>query len=271
MGQRMAGKTVLLFGGGSRSGATNNGIAAALTYAREGAAVFIVDNDAVALQDGLTRLRAEQPSARTNGTKADVTDSSAIKAAVEACAADVGTPDVLHNNVGIAPMGGPLEMTEEEWDKVMSVNLSSAFLTTKHVLPYLLETGGAIVNIASIGGIRHLGYNYPGYAASKAGLIQFTRNIAVEYANRGVRANCVAPGFIETPMMYQQIAENYDSVEQMRRMRNRASPTGAMGGSFDVANAALFLASDEAKYINGVCLPVDGGLIHSVPNASQAL
>lgn len=264
----MAGKTVLIFGGGSRSGVINNGLAAALTYAREGADLFIVDNDAVALQDGLTRLREEQPGSVINGTKADVTDSRAIKDAVDACVAEIGAPNVLHNNVGIAPMGGPLEMTEEEWNKVLAVNLSSAFLTAKHVLPHLLQTGGAIVNIASIGGMRYLGYNYPSYAASKGGLIQFTKNIALEYANRGVRANCVAPGFIETPMMYQQIAVNYSSIEQMLEARNEVCPTGSMGDSFDVANAALFLASDESKYINGVCLPVDGGLVHSVPSPS---
>ncbi|MBM7847840.1 SDR family NAD(P)-dependent oxidoreductase [Arthrobacter roseus] len=262
----MTGKTVLIFGGGSGGGVINNGIAAALTYAREGARLFIADNDAVALQDGLALLRKEQPEAVVTGTEADVTDSRAVKKAVDACVAAIGAPNVLHNNVGIAPMGGPLEMTEEEWNKVLAVNLSSAFITTKHVLPHLLQTGGAIVNIASIGGMRYLGYNYPGYAASKGGLIQFTKSIALEYANRGVRANCVAPGFIETPMMYQQIAANYSSTEQMLKARNAVCPTGSMGNSFDVANAALFLASDESKYINGVCLPVDGGLVHSVPS-----
>lgn len=268
MGQRMMGKTVLVFGGGSRGGEINNGLAAALTYAREGAKVFVVDHDSGALEDGLARLRTEVPDAVVGGTKADVTDSAAVAGAVDECFAEVGAPNVLHNNVGIAPMGGPLEMEEEQWDRVLSVNLSSAFLTTKHVLPYLLDSGGAIVNIASVGGMRYLGYNYPSYAATKGGLIQFTKSIALEYAGRGVRANCVAPGFIETPMMYQQISVNYASVAEMVAARNKISPTGQMGDSFDVANAALFLASDEAKYINGVCLPVDGGLIHSVPSAS---
>ena len=264
MGQRMAGKTVIVFGGGSRGGATNNGLAAVLTYASEGARIFMVDHDPAGLADGLDRVRAEHPDAVVGAAKADVTDSQEVAAAVGACLAEIGAPNVLHNNVGIAPMGGPLEMEEDEWSRVTAVNLTSAFLTTKHVLPHLLAGGGAIVNIASVGGMRFLGYNYPSYAATKGGLIQFTKNIGLQYARAGVRANCVAPGFIETPIMYAQISSSYDSVDEMLAFRHAASPTGRMGDPFDVAKAALFLASDDAKYINGVCLPVDGGLIHSV-------
>ena len=264
MGQRMAGKTVIVFGGGSRGGATNNGLAADLTYASEGARVFMVDRDPAGLADGLERVRTEYPEVVAGAAKADVTDSQEVAAAVAACVAEIGAPNVLHNNVGIASMGGPMEMAEDEWDRVTAVNLTSVFLTTKHVLPHLLAGGGAIVNIASVGGMRYLGYNYPSYAATKGGLIQFTKNIGLQYAKAGIRANCVAPGFIETPMMYQQIASSYDSVDEMLTARHRASPTGRMGDSFDVAKAALFLASDDSKYINGVCLPVDGGLIHSV-------
>ena len=264
MGQRMAGKTVIVFGGGSRGGATNNGLAAVLTYASEGARVFMVDRDPAGLADGLERVRTEYPEIVAGAAKADVTDSEEVAAAVAACVAEIGAPNVLHNNVGNASMGGPMEMAEDEWDRVTAVNLTSVFLTTKHVLPHLLAGGGAIVNIASVGGMRYLGYNYPSYAATKGGLIQFTKNIGLQYAKAGIRANCVAPGFIETPMMYQQIASSYDSVDEMLTARHRASPTGRMGDSFDVAKAALFLASDDSKYINGVCLPVDGGLIHSV-------
>jgi NAD(P)-dependent dehydrogenase (short-subunit alcohol dehydrogenase family) len=224
----------------------------------------MVDHDPAGLADGLDRVRAEHPDAVVGAAKADVTDSQEVAAAVGACLAEIGAPNVLHNNVGIAPMGGPLEMEEDEWSRVTAVNLTSAFLTTKPVLPHLLAGGGAIVNIASVGGMRFLGYNYPSYAATKGGLIQFTKNIGLQYARAGVRANCVAPGFIETPMMYAQISSSYDSVDEMLAFRHAASPTGRMGDPFDVAKAALFLASDDAKYINGVCLPVDGGLIHSV-------
>ncbi|MGK3957536.1 SDR family NAD(P)-dependent oxidoreductase [Arthrobacter sp. R4] len=269
MATRMAGKTVIVFGGGSVNGEINNGLAAALTYAEEGAGVFVVDASSAAVEGALGKLEEAKSSKAlpisVGGAVADVTDSEAVEAAVAECVAKVGRPDVLHNNVGIARMGGPHEMTLDEWDFVMRVNLTSAFITSKHVLPIFLERGsGSIVNIASVGGMRYLGYNYPSYSATKGGLIQFTVNLALEYASRGIRANAVAPGFIETPMMYKQISGNYNSVEEMLEARHALSPTGRMGSSWDVAQAALFLASDEAKYVNGVCLPVDGGLTAAV-------
>lgn len=266
---RMAGKTAIVFGGGSAGGETNNGLAAALAYGHEGANVFIVDVAQSAVDGALEKLYERKDSQglsiAVGGAVADVTDSEAVEDSVRACVAEVGKPDVLHNNVGVARMGGPIEMSVEDWDDMMKVNLTSAFITIKHVLPIFLEQNqGSIVNIASVGGMRYLGYNYPSYSATKGGMIQFTVNIALEYAKRGIRANAIAPGFIETPMMYKQISGNYASRDEMLEARNALSPTGKMGTSFDVAQAALFLASDEAKYINGVCLPVDGGLTASV-------
>lgn len=266
---RMTGKNVIIFGGGSVGGAINNGLAAGLTYSAEGANVFVVDVDQAAVEGALQKLNEQKDElslpVKVGGALADVSDSAAVEAAVQECVSTVGQPHVLHNNVGIARMGGPAEMSLDEWDLVMRVNLTSTFITTKHVLPMFLEQGhGSIVNIASVGGMRYLGYNYPSYSATKGGIIQFTVNIALEYASQGIRANAVAPGFIETPMMYKQIAGNYASVEEMLKARHALSPTGRMGTSYDVAQAALFLASDEAKYVNGVCLPVDGGLTASV-------
>lgn len=263
---RMAGKTVIIFGGGSEKGEINNGLAAALTYAQESADVFVVDASASALANTLECLEsAGQVDGKWGGAVADVSDTHGVQTAVAECVANLGNPHVLHNNVGIARMGGPVEMSLEEWNLVMDINLTGAFLTTKHVLPLFLEQGGgSIVNIASIGGMRYLGYNYPSYSASKGGLIQFTVNVALEYAARGIRANAVAPGLMETPMIYRQISGSYDSVEAMVAARNKLSPTGKMGDPFDVARAAVFLASDDASYINGVCLPVDGGLSAAV-------
>lgn len=125
----------------------------------------------------------------------------------------------------------------------------------------LKQQRGSIINIASVGGMRYVGYNYPAYAAAKAGLVQFTANLAVQYGRQGVRANSISPGFIASPMIFQQITGNYSSVEEMVAKRAELSPTGSMGEPEDVAEAALFLASDEARYINGVCLPVDGGFV----------
>ncbi len=264
--QRMQGKSVLIFGGGSVGGRTNNGLAASILYAREGAELTIVDANPRAVSDGVARVEQEcrelgVPS-NVVGVQGDVTDPESVSAAVDvAVGHGRGRIDVLHNNVGIARMGSPVEMSLQEWELVSRVNLTSAFLTCKYVLPHMLsQQSGVIVNIASIGGMRYIGYDYPSYAATKAGLIQFTTSLALEYAAQGLRANSISPGYIHTPMAVEQISGSYDSVEEMVEARNRLSPTGMMGEPFDVAHAALFLASDESKYINGVCLPVDGGL-----------
>lgn len=171
---------------------------------------------------------------------------------------------MLHNNVGVVRVGGPVEQSLEEWNLVLNINLTSMFLTCKYVLPHMVERGaGSIVNIGSVGGLRFVGYNYPSYAASKGAVVQFTQSIALQYAARGIRANTIAPGYIKTPLIYRQVDGSGERPEELVAARDALSPTGKMGSPFDVANAALFLASDEASYINGVCLPVDGGLSQS--------
>ncbi|GGA21950.1 SDR family NAD(P)-dependent oxidoreductase [Sediminivirga luteola] len=261
----LTGETAVVFGGGSSSGEITNGLASGLAYAGAGANVVIADIDAAGAERARQTVREQVPDAEVLAVTADVTDSGSVAAAVRVCLESFGRIDVLHNNVGIAPMGGPLEMSVEAWERTFRVNLTSAFITAKHVLPVMLEQGGgSIVNIASVGGMRYIGYDYPAYAASKAGLIEFTKSLAIQYGRRGVRANAISPGYIASPMMYRQIAGAYDSPEAMRADRERLSPTGSMGEPGDVAAAALFLASKAARYVNGVCLPVDGGLIHQV-------
>ncbi|MFF8816716.1 SDR family NAD(P)-dependent oxidoreductase [Leucobacter sp. NPDC015123] len=272
---RLSKKSCIVFGGGSVGGEINNGLAAAITYAREGASVTIVDLSAEAVEGGTRRVREECTklglSPSVLGIVGDVTDESSIENAVAETIAEFGAIDVLHNNVGVARMGGPIEQSVEDWKFSIDVNLTSIFLTCKHVLPHMLAQGrGSIINIGSVGGMRYIGYNYPSYSATKGAVAQFTQNLALEYASRGIRANTIAPGYINTPMIYRQISSAYDSVEAMVAARDALSPTGKMGDSFDVANAALFLASDEARYVNGVCLPVDGGLVQSsAPPAVQ--
>jgi NAD(P)-dependent dehydrogenase (short-subunit alcohol dehydrogenase family) len=142
----------------------------------------------------------------------------------------------------------------------MDVNLTGVFLTCKHVLPHMLAAGrGAIVNVSSVAGARYVGYPYSSYYASKGGLNQMTVGLALQYAAQGIRANAIMPGLMDTPLIRTQIAGQYADVDDMIRQRDAKSPTGKMGDAWDVAYAALFLASDEAKYVNGVCLPVDGG------------
>lgn len=271
---RLKGKSAIVFGGGSANGEINNGLATALIYAREGASVTVADISESAVDGSVEKIRKELSvagkEANVRGVVADVTSEDSVKNAFETHLQAFGRVDVLHNNVGIARMGGPIEMELDEWNFVLSTNLTSAYLTTKVALPHMLRQGsGSIVNIASVGGMRYIGYNYPSYSATKGALIQFTQNIALQYASKGIRANCVSPGYIETPMMYKQIAGNYSSTEEMVAKRNALSPPGKMGDSFDVAYASLFLASDEAKYVNGITLPVDGGLIQQAAHPVQ--
>lgn len=257
-GQRMQGKTALVFGAGSSGPGWSNGRAAAALYAREGAQVFAVDLRADSAEETCRIITAE--GGRCTALTADVTDSEQILAVVAAMRAQAGRIDVLHNNVGITEMGDPVQASEESWHRVIDTNLTGVFLTCKHVLPVMLaQGGGSIVNISSLASIQVNTYPYTSYYAAKAGLNHLTRAMAVRYAPDNIRVNAVLPGVMDTPLIYTQIAGQFEDVEEMRRRRNAASPMGRMGDAWDVAHAALFLASDEARYITGVCLPVDGG------------
>jgi NAD(P)-dependent dehydrogenase (short-subunit alcohol dehydrogenase family) len=254
----LAGKTALVFGGGSSDEGWSNGKAAAVLYAREGARVFVVDIDGIAASATAELIQAEGGTARW--AQADIRKSDDIKNAVDKMIAGFGQIDILHNNVGITEMGDPIDMTEESWHRVMDINATGVFLTCKHVLPHMLaRNGGAIVNISSTASIQINSYPYFSYFASKAAVNHFTRALAVRYAPNGIRANAVLPGVMDTPLIYKQISTQFETVDEMVKARNAASPMGRMGDAWDVAEASLFLASDRAKYITGVCLPVDGG------------
>ena len=191
---------------------------------------------------------------------ADATDATDVKRVVGTAMERFGRIDVLHNNVGATIIGDPIDMSEADWRRSIDINLTSAFLTCKNVLPLMLRQGsGAIVNVSSLASIQVNAYPYFGYLTAKAGLNQLTRAIAVRYASSGIRANAVLPGVIDTPLVEQQLGGQFADAGEMRQKRNAASPMGRMGDAWDVAYASLFLASDEAKYITGVCLPVDGG------------
>lgn len=258
-GERLKNKTVLLFGGGSVGEGWGNGKATAVAYAREGARIVVVDREkpaADATAEIITALGSEVIS-----LQAEATDAASVQTAVQAALAAYGRIDVLHNNVGTTIMGGPIELTEDQWHTVIDVNLTSAYLTSKYVLPGMIAQGsGAIINISSVAAIRYTGYPYSAYYAAKAGLNQFTVGLALQYARQGIRANAIMPGLMNTPLIYQQISGQYASPENMARARHEATPMGRMGTGWDIAKAAVFLASDDAGYITGVCLPVDGGL-----------
>jgi NAD(P)-dependent dehydrogenase (short-subunit alcohol dehydrogenase family) len=261
---RMNDRVALVFGAGLPKSnqpqlAWSNGAAAAALYAREGAKVVVVDlvHDAAEA----TRAIIEKEGGTAMACTADVTKSDEVAVIVARTVETYGRIDVLHNNVGATVMGSPTDVSEDNWQRGLDLNLTSAFLTCKHVLPVMLAQGkGAIVNISSVAAVVIGNYPYASYYASKAGLNHFTRSVALHYAAKGIRANAVMPGLIDTPLIYREILTEYASVDEMLRARNAKSPTGKMGDVWDVAYAALFLASDEAKYVNGVCLAVDGGL-----------
>jgi NAD(P)-dependent dehydrogenase (short-subunit alcohol dehydrogenase family) len=256
---RLQDKVALVFGAGSISEGWGNGKAAAVAYAREGAKVIAVDRDFSAAE--LTAQVIAEEGGEALPLAADVTDSKQIGQAVDRAVERFGRIDILHNNVGINLPGGAAEASEESWHQVLNVNLTGTFLTCKAVLPIMEKQGsGAIINISSLAAIRYTGYPYISYYASKAGVNHFTRALAVEYASRGIRANTIMPGLMDTPHIYQQVSGYHGSVEEMRAKRDAIPPMKRQGTAWDIAWASVFLASDEARYITGIELPVDGGL-----------
>lgn len=264
MVNRLKDKCAIVFGAGSSGPGWGNGKAAAVLYAREGARVACIDIVAEAAEETARIIASEGGTAIAFA--ADVTKSESVESVVSNVINAFGRIDVLHNNVGVTHMGGPTELSEEQFQLSIDLNLGSVYRTAKFVLPHMIAGGGgSIVNISSLAGIRWTGYPYFAYYATKAAVNQATMAIAMQYAKQKIRANCVLPGMIDTPLIYKQISSQYASAEEMIAARNAAVPGGKMGDAWDVAHAALFLASDEAKFINGVCLPVDGGQSCAVP------
>jgi NAD(P)-dependent dehydrogenase (short-subunit alcohol dehydrogenase family) len=256
---RLADRVAFVFGAGSSGEAMSNGRAAAIAYAREGATVAVIDINMRSAEETAALIRDDGGTALP--PIADVTREDDVVRAVDVAAAQLGVPAVLHNNVGVALTGGVDELTRADWDRALALNVTGVFLTCKHTLPHMLAAGrGAVVNVSSVASIRHLGYDYPAYMAAKAAVNQLTVSLALTHARHGIRVNAVLPGLIDTPLVERQLHTDPGRAAEARARRDDASPTGRMGAPWDVANAAVFLASDDAGYINGVCLPVDGGL-----------
>jgi NAD(P)-dependent dehydrogenase (short-subunit alcohol dehydrogenase family) len=261
MGARLKDKVAIVTGAGSILAGIGNGKATAMVFAREGARVMAVDYNLEAAEE--TRRSIEQEGGQCITFKADVSQAGDCQKMAETCVQELGRLDILHNNVGMGGYGGPVETSEEIWDKTLAVNLKSMFLTCKYALPYMENQGsGVIINIASLNAIRVQPAPAVAYATSKAGVVALTREVALQYAAKGIRANAILPGLMKTPMVefYNPDAYGDGDVELMWQRRDRMSPTGKQGESWDVAYAALFLASDEARYITGTTLRVDGGL-----------
>jgi NAD(P)-dependent dehydrogenase (short-subunit alcohol dehydrogenase family) len=262
MAGRLQDKVALVTGAGCVGPGWGNGRATAVLFAREGAKVFAADRNGESMKETVALAGEFGGAIRTH--ECDVTNGASVKAMVDACLKAFGRIDILVNNVGGSAAGGPVELSEEGWDGQMTTNLKSVFLTCKHVLPLMeKQGGGAIVNLASTSGMRWTGSAQIGYATSKAGVIQFSRVTAVQYANKGIRVNTVVPGQLHTPMVEVRLAKQRTGgdVEALLKSRVARIPLGFMGDGRDTANAALFLASEEARFVTGTEIIVDGGMV----------
>lgn len=260
MSSRLEDKVAIIMGAGQTPGDTiGNGRATAILFAREGARVLVVDRRLDSAAETVDMIEAE--GGRAVAIEADATSDSACAALVKDCLETHGRVDILHNNVGIGGAdAGPAHIEEESWDHILSVNLKSVIFPCKAVLPTMREKrSGAIVNISSIAAVCSTGI--VAYKTSKAGINAYTQSLAIGNAKYGIRANVIMPGLMETPMAIEGISKGLgiDKQELIRKRNEQVPLRGKMGTAWDIAHAALFLASDEAAFITGVALPVDGG------------
>ena len=262
MADRLKDKVAIVTGAGCIGPGWGNGRAITVRFIEEGAKVFAVDFRPESLVETVERARAPEGVLRTH--EADVTASASVCAMVEACLDAFGRIDVLVNNVGGSMPGGPVEMDEEVFDQQVAFNLKSVFLTLKHVLPVMeRQRGGAVVNLSSTSGLRWSGHPNVAYAATKAGVIQLSRVVAVQYAPKGIRVNTVVPGLMHTPMVEARLAHQRAGGDYAALLEKRqaAVPLPFMGDGRDTANAVVYLASDEARFVTGTEIVVDGGMI----------
>jgi NAD(P)-dependent dehydrogenase (short-subunit alcohol dehydrogenase family) len=265
----MKGKVAIVTGAGSVGPGWGNGRATATLLARQGAEVFLVDINDAAVRE--TQAIIEKEAGTADVHRGDMTVAADVEAMVRACVARFKRIDILVNNVGGSAPGDPVAMTEEVWDRQIDFNLKSVFLGCKYAIPVMLDQGrGAIVNIASVAGMRNdflSGRSHVGYSASKAGVIQLSRSVAGTYAKQNIRVNTVVPGLMHTPLVETRLARTVggNDLQKLIDARNAAVPMGHMGDAWDVAHAVLFLASDEAKFITGTEIVVDGGSTATMP------
>lgn len=269
MEKPFSGRTVIVFGAGACGPGWGIGKAAAVAYGRKGANVVVFDIDADALAE-TDRIIREEGGVSTQ-VIGDVSNEADVIKAIETAVSTYGALNILHNNVGMPAAGGPESTSEEMWERVSQVNIKGMFLTCKHALPHLAEAGGgSIINIGSVSGLRYLGMPQIAYATTKGSLVSMTRAIAAQYAPQNIRANVISPGITDTPLLAIGASQTFKDTlgitdpDEARALRARTIPLGRFGTAWDVANAAMFLASDEAGYITGTEIVVDGGLTAQV-------
>ncbi len=255
-GVRLAGKRAIVTGAGSRAAGIGNGRAAAVLFALEGARVLLVDQDASAAEETREMILTARPEAEVDVFEGDVTDQESCQAMVRSAVSRWQGLDILHNNVGVGMSRGTVVDSDlDQWDAVQQINVRSMVLTARAAVPAMAASGGgAIVNVSSIAALRPRGMT--AYSTSKGAVIALSQSMAVDHAVDGIRVNCIAPGPIYTPMVYAR-----GMPDSLRTARREASVLGLEGTGWDIGQAALFLVSDEARYITGVVLPVDGGVL----------
>ncbi len=255
----LSGRVAIVTGGGAQGEGIGNGRAACILLARAGASVLVVDRDLALAERTVALIAAEGGTAAAAAF--DVTHSAACEAMVGEAIARFGRLDLLDNNVGIGSRGSVVEESEGAWHRVMNVNVTSMFLTSKHAIPAMIKTagGGAIVNVSSISALRPRGLTT--YTVSKGAVIALTQAMAVDHGKDNIRVNCVAPGPVYTPMVYDR-----GMTEQARDTRRRASVLAIEGTGWDIGHAVRFLLSSQARYITGHTLVVDGGTTLRAPD-----
>jgi NAD(P)-dependent dehydrogenase (short-subunit alcohol dehydrogenase family) len=265
---KLTGKVAIVAGAGTVGAGWGNGKATAVLLARQGAKVYGTDLNLQAVEETQKIITGEGGDCAVQAC--DMTDSDAVKSAVDACIKQFGRIDILVNNVGGSAPGSPVDMPEDVWDKQLDHNLKTAFLGCKHVLPVMEKQGnGAIVNISSIAGFAHQvgGRVHVAYSTTKSGLLGFTRSTAIAYVQKGIRCNLVVVGTMHTPLVEERLMKQLgpEAAKDLVAKRNAAVPIGRMGDAWDTAHAVLFLVSDEARYITATHLVVDGGLTAARP------
>ena len=260
---RLEGKVAIITGAGSSGPGVGNGKAAAVLFAREGAKVLLVDAISERAEETLAMI--DQEGGEASVFEANVIKSQECQRMVDVAMERYGRLDILDNNVGISRRGTVVEISEEDWDYVMAVNVKSIVLCSKYAIPKMIESGdgGCIINISSIAGLR--AHSSTPYTASKAAVIGLTMTMAADHGPEGIRVNCIAPGLVYSPM----VAPRMD--DDLRQIRQNAAPLRTEGDSWDIGYAALYLASEEARWVNGVTLPVDAGLTAVSPVTYQTL
>jgi NAD(P)-dependent dehydrogenase (short-subunit alcohol dehydrogenase family) len=259
---RLQGRVALVLGAGTSAPGMSIGKACSLAMARAGASVAALDLSQAAATETVGAI--QQVGGLASAYQADVGNLSEMQKAVNAVLADYGRIDILQINAGIGKVGGPQDTTLEDWQRIQRVNLESILIASQLVCPVMSEQGaGCLIGVSSVAGMRYLGYPHLAYSVTKAGVIHFMRMLAQQYAGHGIRANTIVPGLIDTPRIQKNVAQVFakdGDMDKTRSARDQQVPMGRMGTAWEVASVATFLASDDASYITGTEIVVDGGL-----------